>query len=186
MREYMRLNAPYHQFADFVIKTIVSASINWVLLASSPTKQRRWHSLLLHNMSIYCLLLEVIIIQDMSWSLHVKKNSQEGQTVCLPQMSQMSQRLRLSPRVLRKFTTCTTESVLSRGITIWMGSCTKADLKALKRVVHIAKWAIGITLSNLQDIYFKRCRSKAEKILKQPNHPGHSLLSWGKKKTFPN
>ena len=58
-----------------------------------------------------------------------------------------------------------------------MGSCKKQDLFAPRRVVRSAERTIRTTLPDLQDIYIKRCRSRAEKILRQPHHPSHPLFS---------
>ncbi len=50
------------------------------------------------------------------------------------------------------------------------------DCKALQRVVRLAERISGSTLPSLQDIYLKRCKSRAAKILKDSNHPGNHLF----------
>jgi len=113
--------------------------------------------------------LGVTISQDLSWSLHVKRQ-RLFHLRCLRDF-------RLPLKVLRNFFTCTTESILSGSITTRMGSCKKQDLLALRRVVRSAERTIRTTLPDLQDIYIQRCRSRAEKILRQPHHPSHPLFS---------
>ncbi len=53
---------------------------------------------------------------------------------------------------------------------------TNQDCKALQRVVRLAERISGSTLPSLQDIYLKRCRSRAAKITKDSNHPGNHLF----------
>ncbi len=50
------------------------------------------------------------------------------------------------------------------------------DCKALQRVVRLAERISGSTLPSLQDIYLKRCKSRAAKIIKDSNHPGSHLF----------
>ncbi len=44
------------------------------------------------------------------------------------------------------------------------------------RVVCLADRISGSALPSLQDIYFKRCKSRAAKIIKDSNHPGNRLF----------
>ncbi len=50
------------------------------------------------------------------------------------------------------------------------------DCKALQRVVRLAERISGSALPSLQDIYIKRCKSRAAKILKDSTHPGNHLF----------
>ncbi len=51
------------------------------------------------------------------------------------------------------------------------------DCKALQRVVRLAECISGSALPSLQDIYLKRCKSRAAKIIKDSkNHPGNRLF----------
>ncbi len=50
------------------------------------------------------------------------------------------------------------------------------DCKALQRVVRLADRISGSTLPSLQDIYLKRYKSRAAKIIKDSNHPGNRLF----------
>ncbi len=68
------------------------------------------------------------------------------------------------------------ESVLTQCISVWYGNSLNQDCKALQRVVRLAEHISGSALPSLQDIYFKRCKSRADKILKDSNHPGNHLF----------
>lgn len=81
---------------------------------------------------------------------------------------------RLPHQILKNFYTNTIESVLTGGITAWYGDSTQEDHKALPKVVKSAEHTTWSTLSNPQDIYTKRCRSRAKKIT---NHPNNGLFS---------
>ncbi len=59
---------------------------------------------------------------------------------------------------------------------MWYGNSSNQDCKALQRVVRLAEHISGSTLPSLQDIYLKRCKSRAAKILKDSNHPGNHLF----------
>ena len=50
------------------------------------------------------------------------------------------------------------------------------DRKALQRVVRSAEHTKGWALPCLKDIYTRRCKKKARRIIKDPNHPGNSLF----------
>ncbi len=85
------------------------------------------------------------------------------------------------------------ENVLFRGhrkcidsqcISVWYGNSSNQDCKALQRVVRLAERISGSALPSLQDIYFKRCKSRDVKILKDSTHPGNHLfclLPFGKR-----
>ncbi len=68
------------------------------------------------------------------------------------------------------------ESVLTQCISVWYNNATNQDCKALQRVVRLAERISGSTLPSLQDIYLKRCKSRAAKIIKDSNHPGNHLF----------
>ncbi len=61
-------------------------------------------------------------------------------------------------------------------ISVWYGNASNQDCKALQRVVRLAERISGSTLPSLQDIYLKRCKSRAAKIIKNTNHPGNHLF----------
>ncbi len=59
---------------------------------------------------------------------------------------------------------------------VWYGNVSGQDCKALQRVVRLAERISGSALPSLQDIYLKRCKSRAAKITKDSNHPGNRLF----------
>ncbi len=56
------------------------------------------------------------------------------------------------------------------------GNSSNQDCKALQRVLRLAERISGSALPSLKDIYFKRCKSRAAKILKDSTHPGNHLF----------
>ncbi len=86
-------------------------------------------------------------------------------------------KFRVSPAILKTFYSGTIESVLSQCISVWYGNSSSQDCKALQRVVCLAERISGSALPSLQDIYLKRCRSRAVKIIKDSNHPGNCLFT---------
>ncbi len=61
-------------------------------------------------------------------------------------------------------------------ISVWYSNATNQDCKALQRVVRLAERISGSALPSLQDIYLKRCKSRAAKIIKDSNHPSNHLF----------
>ena len=82
----------------------------------------------------------------------------------------------LGSSVLTSFYRCAVESVLCSCITVWHGTCSAAEKKALQRVVEAAQRTVGHSLSTTTDIYTSRCRKRASCIMKEPTHPMHTLF----------
>ncbi len=78
---------------------------------------------------------------------------------------------------VKTFYSGTIESVLTQCISVWYGNSSSQDCKALQRVVRLAERISGSALPSLQDIYLKRCKSRAVKITKDSNHPGNCLFT---------
>jgi len=55
------------------------------------------------------------------------------------------------------------------------GNSSSKDRRALQRVVRSAEHTIGTTLPTLQDLYSRRCRTRACRIMKDPYHPNNKL-----------
>jgi len=68
------------------------------------------------------------------------------------------------------------ESVLTQCISVWYGNSSNQDCKALQRVVRLAERISWSAFPSLQDIYLKRCKSRAAKIIKYSTHPGNHLF----------
>ena len=119
--------------------------------------------------------LGVHLTDDLTWSLHTNKAVRSAR-----QRLFFLRRLRkfgLPPDILTNFYRCTIESILTACITVWYGSCTAYDRKALKRVVRTAESIIGSKLPDLQDIYRSRCLRKIQKIRLDCSHPAHGLFT---------
>uniref|UniRef100_A0A8C7TY13 Myosin tail domain-containing protein n=1 Tax=Oncorhynchus mykiss TaxID=8022 RepID=A0A8C7TY13_ONCMY len=74
----------------------------------------------------------------------------------------------MGPQVLKRFYSCTIESILTGCITAWYGNCSSSDRKTLQRVVCTAQYITGARLPAIQDLYIRRCQRKALKIVKWP------------------
>ncbi|KAI4884795.1 hypothetical protein NFI96_009218 [Prochilodus magdalenae] len=68
----------------------------------------------------------------------------------------------LCPRILVDFYRCTTESILTNCISVWYGSCSASDRKALQRVVKTAQRITGTQLPTIESVYQKRCLTGRE------------------------
>ncbi len=104
----------------------------------------------------------------------------QAKTVHLRQL----RKFKVSPAILKIFYSGAIESVLTQCISVWYNNATNQDCKALQRVVRLAERISGYALPSLQDIYLKRCKSRAAKIIKDSNHPGNHhfcLLPSGKR-----
>ncbi|XP_066520036.1 nodal-related 2 [Hoplias malabaricus] len=66
------------------------------------------------------------------------------------------------PRLQRRGQS-TVECILTRSITVWYGSSTAAEQKALQKVVKTAQPITAAVLPPIQDIYDKRCLRRASK-----------------------
>ncbi len=107
---------------------------------------------------------------------------QESQAKTVP--SATAEKFRVSPAILKTFYSGAIESVLTQCIPVWYNNATNQDCKALQRVVRLAERISGSALPSLQDIYLKRCKSRAAKIIKDSNHPSNHhfcLLPSGKR-----
>jgi hypothetical protein len=55
----------------------------------------------------------------------------------------------MGPQILKKFYSCTIESILTGCITALYGNCSASDRKALQRVVRTAQYITGAKLSDI-------------------------------------
>ena len=86
-------------------------------------------------------------------------------------------RFDMGPEILKRFYSCTIESILTGCITAWYGNCSASDHKALQRVVRTVQYITGAKLPAIQDLYTRRCQRKALKRVKYSSHPSHRLFS---------
>ncbi len=122
--------------------------------------------------------LGTTISQDLKWDNHIDwKRTSRGCTSFASWGSSTYHR-----KLLKKFYSAITESILCTSITVRFSSATKSDHRRLRRVVRSAERIIGTTLPTLQELHLSRVSKKAGKITLDPSHPAHSLfepiLSW--------
>ena len=84
-------------------------------------------------------------------------------------------RLGMGPQNLKKFYSCTIESILTGCINARYGNST--DRMALQRVMGTAQYITGAELPVTQDLYIRWCEKKAWKIIKDSSRPSHRLFS---------
>ncbi len=112
--------------------------------------------------------LGVNISEDLTWTAHIQTQVKKARQR-LYHLRQL-RKFRVSPAILKTFYSGAIESVLTQCISVWYGNSLNQDCKALQRVIS------GSALPSLQDIYLKRCKSRAAKIIKDSNHPGNHLF----------
>ncbi len=118
--------------------------------------------------------LSVNISEDLTWSAHIQTQVKKARQR-LYHLRQL-RKFRVPPTILKTFYSGAIKSVLTQCISVWYGNVSNQDCKALQRVVRLAEHISGSALPSLQDIYLKRCKSRAAKIIKDSNHPGNSLF----------
>ena len=118
--------------------------------------------------------LGVHISNDLSWSLHTETIAKKARQRLF--FLRKLKDAHMPPRILSTFYRGAVESVLTGNITVWGGNCTDAELNSLQRTVRTAEKIIGESLPSIRDIYKKRCRSRADSIVKDAYHPAHGLF----------
>ncbi len=113
--------------------------------------------------------LSVNLSEDLTWTTHIQTQVKKARQR-LYYLRQL-RKFRVPPTILKTFYSGAIESVLTQCISVWYNNATNQDCKALQRVVRLAERISGSALPSLQDIYLKRCKSRAAKIIKDSNHP---------------
>ncbi len=118
--------------------------------------------------------LGVNISEDLTWTAHIQTQVKKARQrhYHLRQL----RKFRVSPAILKTFYSGAIESVLTQCISVWYGNGSNQDYTSQQSVVHLAERIPGSAPPSLQDIYLKRCKSRAAKIIKDSNHPGSRLL----------
>ena len=80
----------------------------------------------------------------------------------------------MGPQILKKFYSCTIESILTGCITAWYGNCLAFDCKALQWVIQNIT---GAELPAIQDFYTRRCQRKVLKFFRDSSHQSRRLFS---------
>lgn len=119
--------------------------------------------------------LGVNISEDLTWTTHIhtQVNKARQRLYHLRQL----RKFRVSPAILKTFYSGAIESVLTQCISVWYGNSSNKDCKALQRIVRLAERISGSALPSLQDIYHKRCKSRAIKMIKDSIHPSNHLFT---------
>ncbi len=112
--------------------------------------------------------LGVNISEDLTWTTHIQTQVKKARQR-LYHLRQL-RKFRVLPEILKTF-----YSGAIVCISVWYGNATNQDCKALQRV-SLSERVSGSALPSLQDIYLKRCKSRAAKITKDSNHPGNHLF----------
>ncbi len=121
----------------------------------------------------------VNISEDLTWTTHIQTQVKKARQR-LYHLRQL-RKFMVSPAILKTFYSGAIESVLTQCISVWYNNATNQDCKALQRVVRLAERISGSALPSLQDIYLKRCKSRAAKITKDSNHHLFCLLPSGRR-----
>ena len=100
--------------------------------------------------------LGVRITNELSWSEHTKTVVKRAQQNIFPLWR--LKRFGIGPQVLKRFYSCTIESILTGCITTWYGNCSASERKALQRVVQMAQYITGAKLPAIQDLYNRWCQ----------------------------
>jgi hypothetical protein len=101
----------------------------------------------------------VHITNKLTWSKHTKTGMKRARQNLLP--LRRLKRCVMCPQILKRFYSCTIESILTGCITALCGNCSASDRKVPQRVVRTAQYITGAELSAIQDLYTRRCQMKA-------------------------
>jgi hypothetical protein len=110
------------------------------------------------------MFLDVHSTKKLTWSKHTKTVLKRARQKWFP-LGRLK-RFDMGPQVLKRFYSCTIESILTGCITVWYGNCSGSDHKALQRVVCMAQYITGAKLPAIQDLYTRRCQRKTLKIVR--------------------
>ena len=82
----------------------------------------------------------------------------------------------MGPQILKRFYSCTIESILTGCITAWYGKCSASDRKTPQRVGRTAQYITGAKLPAIHDLYTRLYQRIALKYLSHPSHRLFNLL----------
>ena len=99
--------------------------------------------------------LGVNITKDLTGSTHTCKVVKRRRQRLFP--LRRLKRFGMGPQILKRFYSCTIESILTGCITGWYGNCTALDRRALQRVMRTAQYITAAELRATQDLYIRRC-----------------------------
>ncbi|XP_070998428.1 uncharacterized protein [Oncorhynchus clarkii lewisi] len=98
--------------------------------------------------------LGVHIANKITWSKHTKTVVKRARQSLFP--LRKLKIFGMGPEIVKRFYSCTIESILTGCITAWYGTCSASDRKALQKLVRIAQYITGAKLPATQDLYIRR------------------------------
>ena len=119
--------------------------------------------------------LGITISQDLKWELNIMALLKKAQQRLY--FLRQLRKFRLSRTMMTQFYTAIIESILTHSIITWFPAATVKDLAKLQRVIRAAERVIGRPLPSLKSLHDSRALRRARKIMADPSHPGHSLLT---------
>ncbi len=112
--------------------------------------------------------LFVNIFEDLTWTAHIQTQVKKARQR-LYHLRQL-RKFRVSTSILKTFYSGAIESVLTAS------QCGMETSQIRTAKLCRESCISGSALPSLQDIYLKRCKSRAAKIIKDSNHPGNHLF----------
>ena len=100
--------------------------------------------------------LGVHITNQLTWSKHSMTVVKRARQNLFP--LRRRKRFSMGPQILKRFYSCTIESILTGCITAWYGNCSASDLKALQRVVRTAQYFTRAKLPAIQEEGPENCQ----------------------------
>ena len=119
--------------------------------------------------------LGITISQDLKWELNIMALLKKAQQRLF--FLRQLRKYRLSRIMVTQLYTVIIESILTHSIITWFPAAAAKDLIKLQRVIRSAQRVIGRPLSSLKSLQDSRALRRARKIMADPSHPGHRLLS---------
>ena len=105
------------------------------------------------------MFLGVHITNKLSWSKHTKTVVKRARQ-CLFPLRRLTI-FAMGPQILKRFYSCTIESIHTSCITAWYGNLSASNNKVQQRVVRKAQYITGAKLPAIQDLYTRPCQRKA-------------------------
>ena len=119
--------------------------------------------------------LGVHITNKRSWSKHTKTAVKRARQNLFP--LRRLKRFGMGPQILKRFYSCTIESILTGCITAWYGNCSASDRTMLQMVVRTAQYITGFLPPATQGLCNRRSQRKAHIIVRDSSHPSYRLFS---------
>ena len=122
-----------------------------------------------------CRFLGMILSRDLKWELNITALLKKAQKRLY--FLRQLRKYRLSRNMMAQFYTAIIESILTNSIITWFPAAAAKDLAKLQRVIRSAERVIGRPLPSLKSLHDSRALRRARKIMADPSHPGHGLLT---------